>query len=430
MTAQPAKVSVYASNEQLNTRLRRLAEWRAADGLARPELREFGRSHLGEPLWVLRFASEPQVLQSLPRMKVLVLAQQQGDEPVGAETLLSLANALSQAGLAEVLAQADVLLVPRLNPDGAAAGTRANALGIALDEDHLLLRSPETQALARLLVADDPALIIELRQYGSPAAGKVLLRQAVTQGIQPFVARAAREWFHDPVMARLTADGLSGPEPAGLPAAMTSTLPDTARNVMGLRNAVSLVVATPHAGDTTAERDRAVAHQLTAVRALLAQAVARGQDLLKVRAYVGRDVARQACHGDIQPSPAIGARPRPCGYWLSATAFGTVERLRLLGLNLEQLVDPASLLGDRYVVHQPNDVRLADALLEMPPGSYYLPLSQPWANLAVAALEPGTSYGYLAKGLVDRPEDIARARKPLEVTEAAAPASGAQPPGQ
>ena len=44
----------------------------------------------------------------------------------------------------------------------------------------------------------------------------------------------------------------------------------------------------------------------------------------------------------------------------------------------------------------------------MPAGSYYVPLNQPLANLAVAALEPDTQNSYFANRLIHQLEDTAR----------------------
>ena len=40
------------------------------------------------------------------------------------------------------------------------------------------------------------------------------------------------------------------------------------------------------------------------------------------------------------------------------------------------------------------------ALLDVTPGSYYVPLAQPLAHLIVAALEPDTAGSYVANGVV------------------------------
>ena len=45
-------------------------------------------------------------------------------------------------------------------------------------------------------------------------------------------------------------------------------------------------------------------------------------------------------------------------------------------------------------------VALEAALLDAPMGSYYVPLDQPLANLAIAAIEPDTQNSYVSNGIV------------------------------
>lgn len=124
----------------------------------------------------------------------------------------------------------------------------------------------------------------------------------------------------------------------------------------------------------------------------------------------------------------IKTRVRPCGYWLSAGSRTAVERLRLHGVQVLRVAEPASMLGDLYRetassagVRQ--DVRgsIADAgqivraevalvrgVIDAPSGSYYVPMNQPLANLVMAALEPDTQSSYFANRLLDGLSSTAR----------------------
>ena len=48
----------------------------------------------------------------------------------------------------------------------------------------------------------------------------------------------------------------------------------------------------------------------------------------------------------------------------------------------------------------------------MPAGSFYVPLNQPRANLAVAALEPDTQNSYFANHLIEELGNTARIMSP------------------
>jgi hypothetical protein len=53
-------------------------------------------------------------------------------------------------------------------------------------------------------------------------------------------------------------------------------------------------------------------------------------------------------------------------------------------------------------------VQTVPALLDVPAGSYYVPLDQPLANLVIAALEPDTQNSYVTHGIVNSVEAQAR----------------------
>ena len=50
--------------------------------------------------------------------------------------------------------------------------------------------------------------------------------------------------------------------------------------------------------------------------------------------------------------------------------------------------------------------------IDVPAGSFYVPLNQPLANLAVAALEPDTQNSYFANRVIDTLEQTARIMTP------------------
>jgi hypothetical protein len=53
-------------------------------------------------------------------------------------------------------------------------------------------------------------------------------------------------------------------------------------------------------------------------------------------------------------------------------------------------------------------VQTVPTLLDVAPGSYYVPLDQPLANLVLAALEPDTQNSYLSNRIVDSVASVAR----------------------
>ena len=113
----------------------------------------------------------------------------------------------------------------------------------------------------------------------------------------------------------------------------------------------------------------------------------------------------------------LQSRPRPCGYWLAPSATMAVERLTLLGLQVLRVAEPGGVLVDSFraadaaASTQPDAraaITLVRSAIDVPAGSFYVPLNQPLAHLAVAALEPGTPVSYTSHGLIESLSDTAR----------------------
>jgi hypothetical protein len=377
--------------------LQALAQHPPPDG-STVALTAFGHSQQGRPLMALRLTA------ALPsggatRPAVLLLAGQHGDEPEGGEALLRLSQQLVDGRLPEVLKAVDVLIVPTLNPDGAHDHQHANATGLDIGHDHLRLQSPEARALAGLLNEADPALVVDLQQQpDGDTPADLLLQRAATPAPRAFIARAADEWMLAPLQTALLMTHRSSLQAA--PPADDAVV-DSAWAVAGLRNAIGLRVASAP-GKTEAAVDAAVQ--------LLRSAARRAGDIVKLRHFVGREVAGQACQGELRVDGVL--RPRPCAYWLAADAEPAVARLRQLGVQVNTLEAATSVLGSEYGIERPADgaprLVLRDALLDLPAGSQVVPLSQPLAGLASAVLEPAADDA----GAVARLDQLARLRAP------------------
>ncbi|MFT3666460.1 M14 family metallocarboxypeptidase [Piscinibacter sp.] len=446
--------TAFTSNAELQTQLRAIV--RDAKGVGvRAQLLAAGVSQTGAPIEALLLSRQadvaPAALRASGRAAVLLIGQQHGDEPAGAEALLVVARSLAQGTLAPLLERIDVIVLPRANPDGAQAGQRATASGIDLNRDHLLLRTPEAQAIAGLMRDYAPAVVADAHEYaavqpylerfGAVARADALLQYAMAAGVHEYVGRAAEEWFRRPLLERLQKEGLSSdwyhtlgapPEPRRV--AMGAPLPDTARNAAGLRHAVALLVESRGSDLGRTHLARRVHTQVVAMGSILASAAARADDLVKLRRFVETETASRACGGELvveaaeTPSeyqlrlidPASGAdvalgvawdsalqlralraRPRPCGYWLAAGEREAALRLRGLGLTVQRADEQGVVRGESYrEAAAPSPVETLPALLDVAPGSWYVPLDQPLAGLASAALEPDAPGSYAASGLI------------------------------
>lgn len=449
-----------------------------------------GRSQRGEALQALVLAratnTDPATLLANGRPTVLLVGQQHGDEPASSEAMLVIARELSQGLLQPLLERINVVIVPRANPDGAAADQRVTANGIDMNRDHLLLNTPETQSLAKLSRDYHPTVVVDAHEYtvvgrylekfGAIQKFDALLQYATTANLPEFLTKAAEEWYRRPLLAALKAQGLStewyyttSTDLADKKVSMGGTQADTGRNVGGLKNAVSLLIETRGVGIGRLHIQRRVHTQVTAITSVLASTAQRASELNQLRPYIDREVSGLACRSeaivDVAPTASrhellmldpvsgadkaiavdwnsalalhtVKARARPCGYWLSASSSKAVERLRLQGVQVQRLAETGSVLGDSYnetsrSSGERQDVRgtiadgnnkitrvqvsLARGVVDVPRGSYYVPLNQPLGNLVLAALEPDTQSSYFANHILDDLNSTVRVMAPPTV---------------
>lgn len=479
---QPGRTS-YTTNAELRSFVQGIAgASRPAADPTRVRLLSLGSSQTGIPLEALLFtrltAADPATLLAGGRPTVLLVGQQHGNEPAGSEALLVLAQELNGGLLAPLLDRINVIILPRANPDGAQAGTRVSASGIDINRDHLLLRTPEAQAIALLMRQYRPTVVVDAHEYtvagrflekfGAVQRYDALLQYAMTPNVHEFMTRASQQWFHEPVMQRLESLGLSSEwyyttsdDPTDKKVSMGGVRPDTGRNVNGLKNAVSLLVETRGVGIGRKNFERRVYTHVSAMARVLQSSAERAPDLIKLRQFVADDVSALACRGEVvleaapTPSeyslvmldPETGAdraiavswdsalqlqplrkRPRPCGYWLAAEEVDAMLRLRALGVIVQRVAENGVVRGELYTetsraLAERSDVRgtIADggaaiqvtvstaaAAIDVPEGSYYVPLDQPLAHLAVAALEPDTQSSYFANHVIGQLRSVAR----------------------
>ena len=367
-----------------------------------------GATPAGTPIEALAFSRPPvaPALAGTPvttngparRPTVLILAAQHGDEPAGTEALIVVAQELAAGRPADLLDRVDVVLLPRANPDGAAAFTRGAADGTDINRDHFLLTTAEARAIAQLHAEFAPVVVLDLHEYpvGGAFTAKfgglqrfdALLQYATTANLAPFVTKAAEEWFRQPLLANLRSAGLSvdwyatvSADAADRTLTMGSVGPQVGRNASGLRNEVSLLLESRGGGLGRVDLKRRVQSHVVAVTSVLASAARHADDLVKLRQFVDRDVASHACQGQViveaAPTPSeytyamidpasgeirrinvawesalqlrtLKSRPRPCGYWLAASENEAVRRLRLLGIEVRQFDELGELRAEGY----------------------------------------------------------------------------------
>lgn len=455
----------FTTNEELSTLLQTLST-KTLGQPVRLGLITIGTSQQGRPIHALVAAKasaiNPEALDETRRPTVLIVAGQQGTDFAPTEALLAMSQELDAGGrLHPLLGQVNVVLVPRANPDGFEAGSAATADGTLLTQDHLLLQTPEARALAKLVRDYRPTVVVNaeefaaihptLEQFDALRADDAGLQYGLSPNVHEFVAKAEREWLHRPITDSLTqagqrVDWAYTASPTDKVLSTGSPAPTSLFNMAALKNLPSLTVQSRGADLQRLHIQRRVHTQVTALTAALHDTIARADDLAKVQSFVTRDVASQACKGQLTVAaqaqqtqrdvvmldPLTGAdktvraawrssqelrptlqRPRPCGYWLSPQSDRAVERLRLLGVQVQRVAEQAPVLSDGYAAAGADaKISVVRNAIDAVPGSYFISMNQPLANVAAAALEPDTPYSYVKQGIIPTLGDLARVMAP------------------
>ena len=266
------------------------------------------------------------------RGAVFFVCTQHGSEPAGREACLKLARDHAAGTSTTTL-----IIIPTANPDGVAAGTRANAAGMDINRDHLRLGSPEARTISRVLRNFLPPLTADMHEYATAGAGKVLLDRSA----KPFLnadAAVVQQVADANTRYLIPALNAAGYAAGYYEGGAGEDLSTTLSSVAPLRHAPVVLVETPQAGSLSPlQRVRA---QLTAARALLRMWNERQGTLKAVISNAARRATEEGAAGTSRyyfTRTAYTDTP-PCSYQLSTAQHdGWMRRLDLFGIRASAL---------------------------------------------------------------------------------------------
>ena len=345
-----------------------------------------GRSQQGRAMALAVLAAPGGFDARLPT--VLLLAQQHGNEPAGGEAALVLAQRLALERSA-LLERVNVVIMPRANPDAAERFARETANGIDVNRDHLLLRTPEAQAIAAAVQRHSPQVVLDLHEFtvagrwvskfGAVMRADALLQAATVGNLSPGVQAAQGRYLAAARNAlevaghRVDDYHTTSAEATDLRVAMGGVNADTGRNVGGLRQSISLLLETRGVGLGRAHYARRVQSHVLATLAVIEAAAQDGPALVQLQHEAGASAASLACSGMVavvvrqvpqrrnlnfldaqsgaprdvdvlwlssQQLQLERERTRPCGYLMAADQHLAVQRLRALGIAVTTLATP------------------------------------------------------------------------------------------
>lgn len=411
------------------------------------ELKQIGTSGEGRPILAARIGPDRGA-----RTRIVLFAQQHGNEPAGMEALLLVLRDLALERGERLPEDLAVWVVPQVNPDGAAAGRRENAAGTDLNRRHLLLDAPELRALYSLVHEVRPQLTVDLHEFNverpeAQAAGlrcgyDLMAEGPTNPNVGGEVADLARQAL-ETVERELAGAGfryrrylLGDPSGADGPPRYSNPAAYDGRNVPALFGAVSFIFEAMRHTDLLARLERRVRVSETAVRAVLAFASQRQDELTRIagsRSFMPGDaVAFVAAwratrqqpplryaywrpgtgeSGELEIAEArtsleiIKSRPLPDAYWLDVGAGGSsvLDALAGHGIPVERLERAARATVETDLVDAEGP---AGAGLRTQSGSHVLPAGAQIVRCAghsalpaALLLDAASADGIFARGL-------------------------------
>jgi hypothetical protein len=347
--------------------------------------------------------SDPAGVIALGRPIVWLIGLQHGNEPAGGEAMLAVAAALARGELAALTDRVSVVIVPRANPDGAAAFRRTSANGADPNRDHLLMLLPETRDLHFLMAALPPDVVLDsheftvgnrwIAKFGALQGVDALLLPATHPMVNKDITRLADTAFRPRIEEALKAQGLStfdyyttALDAADKTVSMGGNAPGAARNTFGLANAVSFLIETRGVGIGRESFQRRVATHYLAAKAVLETAAAHAAELRAATQDSRRAVAADASDivvahklatwpvtlpmvdpGSGEPKPTTvtfrdsraatptSVRARPAGYLMmpdAGVSDGALAALRLNDITLCRVAQASDAEADAFAVRQ------------------------------------------------------------------------------
>jgi hypothetical protein len=243
---------------------------------------QIATTRMGRAVDVVR-VSDPGQPPGAKRLRILLFAQQHGDEPSGKEALTMLLARCASGQLKGLLSAIELFIVPQMNPDGAELQQRRTSDSIDLNRNHLILTSPETRALHELFFKIRPEVTLDLHEYGSFSKswrdsgfikrGDVQLGMLTNLNSSPALREYQRDNVYPFISKRMVDAGYSFHEYiVGSPAEYirhSTTEINDGRQSFGILNTLSFIQEGRQWKTTADSLKRRTLSQLTSVEGLL-----------------------------------------------------------------------------------------------------------------------------------------------------------------
>ena len=403
------------------------------------------------------------------KVRIWIQGAVHGNEPAGDQAVLAFLGKLNanQTWRSEVLEKADIMILPRYNPDGVAYFQRTLATNYDPNRDHTKLARQQTRDIKKTFSEFAPHVAIDMHEYTAGAlyggryvpGADALFSAAKNLNINAEIRQMSEELFAPAIGAHLEASGFRWePYVTG----STSTNPNSTvtyleagsdakigRNALGLTQAIVFLFEMRGIGIADQHFARRTATGLAMIEATIQTAV---DNAIQVREVVEGGIAEfmrsdeeivvtdysnnytrnwtfiERDSGELvqvpvnffSTTPVIAnlTKTRPSAYLIPRGWDDLAERLRVSGLEVETLqhtyrgsvealtIETSSFDRSYYEGTVLATVTTNSTMkeVELPPGSFWVSTKQKNAALAFVALEPENIDSYVSFNIV--PMDV------------------------
>lgn len=335
----------------------------------RAEVSVIGKSVQSRPLHLVSLGHPAPKSAGAARKRptTLFICTQHGNEPAGREACLQTLRDLAFADDPELVSQLKdqtVLFIPTANPDGRAANSRGNANGVDINRDHLTLATPEARAVAEVVRDWQPEAVIDLHEYGPSIPvfydDEVLYLWPRNLNVDGQVHDLAKELAEGYVAVDSEEAGYSADEYGQYEVADQNLYQSAgnhdegiARNLMGLRHTLGILIETAVTEDPRNGPDEVISEAAVRLRRVAAHLVVsdsvlrfmreRGSEAsrttsgaVKRKIAEGRNRSAPVYFGGAdnqEPTEEEVVDPPPCGYLLTSEQANSLKQvLKLHGI--------------------------------------------------------------------------------------------------
>lgn len=182
------------------------------------ELEIIGKTVENRNIYAVKFSNST-FGEDKSKIKVLIFAQQHGNEQSGKEGSLLLINELLKQENEYLFKKIDLTIIPQVNPDGAEKNQRRNGNSMDLNRNHLILTEPETIALHKFFdkylfevaidVHEYAPFGNEFRKYGYRHNDDIELGVTTNPNIPESIRKFQKEEYLPFIKSKLNDNGFS-----------------------------------------------------------------------------------------------------------------------------------------------------------------------------------------------------------------------------